>query len=851
MNTDWLFCRVRDRIGQTVCGNGIPESDQRSADAVYKTDFDDSEWQTVSLPHAVHRIASDTDTVWYRKRFVLTRGADRHLFLRFEGLLGRAEIYLNGMLLRGDARADVPCVIDITDHIRNAPAVNALAVCVCGARSDELRLENVGIGSSVVLYEKGPVRFVQDGIALQTERVNGTWQLVFDAATENRAYSWENAEQAHTVLVSLEEPEGTCIGSCTTVLADLPVSDGKKNAHGTIAVQSIQEWTPQIPTRYTVSLKLLGASGGILDTESFAVGFRTFAVSESGAFLLNGAPIRCRGFCLPHTAESLAALEPSVYMHWVKEWKSLGANACRCKGNTAPQALLAACDALGMLVFEEYRYGTDGADPSDALALLLSGRGAHPSAVMLTLCAGDTPIMSETEAMLLDKMVRTVRYTDTGRAVGVIPSHEQMLRHPRMPRVDAVGKMSFAYTERTHTCPAPAVYAASLSLSENGGALSEELLGEALRVVRDPHISGYFLDMDVRGYAAAEVLLSESPAVCLLSPWIGKEGQMTEVSAFCNGRRAALTVNSHSYGIAVGDKNGICRWSVPFERGAVCVQTSRGRQTAHDERRTPSAERRLILMPQFLSEDGKVIPNGEDTVCIVLCMTDEEGVIIEHETVSFEAELLGCGVFCQRDADGDPRTWIQGVTERGRARLYVKCSGGDALGILVKGTNGTLFGMDLPVAVWEQERRMLSAVPHRSIDQIAITETCWTQRDRAEQMLSDPAVRYRTVVPDCDGIFPFFVRGWCGFRFEITVPDTIWDEKRGGLCHIRLQRICAAHAVVYVGDDCILDRPLQEQTLSFSFPCKPNTAYGICVLLQGKGGENGIGGGIVWEIEEP
>jgi len=73
--------------------------------AFESSEFNDSDWEQVTLPHAWNEDAAyaveihshPTGIAWYRKRFVLPENAtDRKIFLEFEGVRQGGRVYVNG-----------------------------------------------------------------------------------------------------------------------------------------------------------------------------------------------------------------------------------------------------------------------------------------------------------------------------------------------------------------------------------------------------------------------------------------------------------------------------------------------------------------------------------------------------------------------------------------------------------------------------------------------------------------------------------------------------------------------------------------------------------------------------------
>ena len=103
-----------------------------------KPEFDDSQWQQVTLPYAFNGdeafrkdIVNLTDTiVWYRKTFVMDNGQltmdNSKVFVEFEGVRQGADFYLNGHHLGFSEYGVMACGFDLTPYIQEG--VNTLAV---------------------------------------------------------------------------------------------------------------------------------------------------------------------------------------------------------------------------------------------------------------------------------------------------------------------------------------------------------------------------------------------------------------------------------------------------------------------------------------------------------------------------------------------------------------------------------------------------------------------------------------------------------------------------------------------------------------------------------------------------
>ena len=100
-----------------------------------QSQFDDSRWKAVTLPHAFNEdeafkvsIAQLTDTVvWYRKHFrIPASGKKQKVFIEFEGVRQAGDFYLNGQYLGKHENGVMAAGFDLTPYIKEGD--NVLAV---------------------------------------------------------------------------------------------------------------------------------------------------------------------------------------------------------------------------------------------------------------------------------------------------------------------------------------------------------------------------------------------------------------------------------------------------------------------------------------------------------------------------------------------------------------------------------------------------------------------------------------------------------------------------------------------------------------------------------------------------
>ena len=99
-----------------------------------KPEFDDSQWQQVTLPYAFNGeeafrkdIVDLTDTIsWYRKSFKLADVANRKVFVEFEGARQGADVWVNGQKVDFSDNGVMAFGFDITPYVKEGENVIAV-----------------------------------------------------------------------------------------------------------------------------------------------------------------------------------------------------------------------------------------------------------------------------------------------------------------------------------------------------------------------------------------------------------------------------------------------------------------------------------------------------------------------------------------------------------------------------------------------------------------------------------------------------------------------------------------------------------------------------------------------------
>jgi beta-galactosidase len=342
-NNDWLFMK------------GEQDED------VIQSDFDDSNWERIRLPHdwaitGPFESAADGSTGklpwksvgWYRKTFALDAGNEgRRVYFDFDGVMAFPKVYVNGQLAGEWDYGYSSFRVDATPFVEFGKE-NVIAVVADTRRHRSRWYPGAGIYRKVTLTIANPVHMAHWGTFVTTPSVTGDEARVKVSVTvENHLDKSVNPD----VKITLMDPDGNRVAGGTSSTA-IP-SGGSADAVQTLEISNPRCWDVNNPELYKAEA-VVSADGRIVDEETAVFGIRTYEFTAGDGFHLNGRRVQLHGVNLHHDQGPLgAAFSVRAMQRQLEIMLEMGVNALRTSHNPPAPEVLDLCDRMGILVWDE------------------------------------------------------------------------------------------------------------------------------------------------------------------------------------------------------------------------------------------------------------------------------------------------------------------------------------------------------------------------------------------------------------------------------------------------------------------------------------------------------------------
>lgn len=322
----------------------------------FKAETSSDNARNVSIPHTWNLDALagqgqylQTMGNYVRQIFVPEEWSSKRLFLKFNGVQGVTDVYINGYHVGEHRGGWTAFTFEITKHVKFGNE-NDILVTVSNAYyndilpcSSELNFYG-GIYRDVELIVTNqttisPLYYGSDGILIHQKQITNN---TIDAVAE--VWVSSTKDKACDLEIVVRSPAGDAVYTKY-------IKERIEKKHPIQIPFTIEEplmWSREEPNLYTVSI---GVGLHFEDVVTVTTGFRKIDYSNKG-IKINDTPVDIKGVTIHHDRSGVgSALQPRHYDEDLEQILDIGANAIR--SHTAPhdQYLYNKCDELGLLVW--------------------------------------------------------------------------------------------------------------------------------------------------------------------------------------------------------------------------------------------------------------------------------------------------------------------------------------------------------------------------------------------------------------------------------------------------------------------------------------------------------------------
>jgi beta-galactosidase len=327
--------------------------------------WNDSNWQTVSIPHnwGWEQAQQGKDFYrgpgWYRRELNITPGTGKRYFLRFEAASLVADAYLNGKRL-GEHRGGFGAFcFEITDSL-SASGTNVLAVRVSNKWEPDLAPLSGdfsvygGLYRPVHLIETAAENFTltdhgSPGVAWLQTSVTET-QAVIDVTAQ--ISNGTKQKRPLTLVASVLDADGNQVADSRQQIALAPNLTAPYWLRVTVPHPHL--WNGrQDPYLYKAVIELRSGDS-VVDSVEQPLGLRFYSVDPDKGFFLNGKPYHLHGVNRHqdrfNKGWAISEADMDEDMRLIKE---IGATVVRCAHYQHSDYFYSLCDKAGILVWAE------------------------------------------------------------------------------------------------------------------------------------------------------------------------------------------------------------------------------------------------------------------------------------------------------------------------------------------------------------------------------------------------------------------------------------------------------------------------------------------------------------------
>lgn len=324
----------------------------------------EEKWNSVNIPHTFNLDAYSGRHYYqgkalYRKLLYLPKiDKDRNYYLKIDAANKSAEVKVNGKKIGTHLGGYSAFIMDITDLIKEK---NEIEIIVDNSRKDITPIWADftfwgGIYRDIWIISTNKQHFnmenhASSGVFVNTPVVDSQKGMIrVKAEIVNDA----DAKVKMIIENCIYDCNGNLIQTMTKPLV-LKSYESKSLIFYSDLIKSPRLWTPECPNLYRVITSIKNSkTGDVIDELSNKIGFRWFSFDADKGFILNGKPYKLRGLNRHQDQAPVGvAIDDEVNRRDIKLMKDIGCNFIRISHYPQDDAILDACDEIGLLAWEE------------------------------------------------------------------------------------------------------------------------------------------------------------------------------------------------------------------------------------------------------------------------------------------------------------------------------------------------------------------------------------------------------------------------------------------------------------------------------------------------------------------
>ncbi|NPU98001.1 MAG: hypothetical protein HPY51_12395 [Candidatus Omnitrophica bacterium] len=364
VNSAWAAVPDQADPHFTLSLNGVwefvltPTESAFSGETFFQKDFSYEGWKTIPVPGHWELMGflpprdgpPGPGAGFYRRQFTIPKGWDnRRYFLRFEGVIGDFQVWVDGRMAGRQPVSSLPGQFEITSLVDHTNE-HLVAVRVESARNVNFAetTDLSGIFRDVRLFAV-PALCIDDW-TVQTE-IKGNGEsaqvgIVIQLVRVDEGQDWSDIR----VNCRLAGPDGATVAEVE--IASLEVAGNQATGRASLPVSQPLFWTAETPHLYQLIVELK-QSGQVRHKTSSRIGIRQVSIRK-GEFLLNGEPIHLRGVNYTEYRPDVGmALREDDWRQDLTLMQQANINTIRVLSGPPHPRFLEICDEMGFYVIGE------------------------------------------------------------------------------------------------------------------------------------------------------------------------------------------------------------------------------------------------------------------------------------------------------------------------------------------------------------------------------------------------------------------------------------------------------------------------------------------------------------------